>query len=296
MSETAIEAVGLDRRYGRRLAIDDLHLSLPGGHIVGLVGPNGAGKSTLLQLAVGLQRPSSGTITVLGCQPTTDAGSLLPRIGYVPQDPNLFRRFKIDDLLQLGARLNRRWDDGGARRTLRRLGIETNLSINALSGGMRAQVSLALALAKQPELLLLDEPVAALDPLARHEFMQLLMEASADIGLSVVFSSHLVAELHDSCDYLVVLAGGRAELEGDVDQIVANHRRLVGPSSAVDNARGVHSIVSESRGSRQATLLVRSSDAPFDPRWTSEPVVLEEIVLAYLRRSAATTPGQRRAA
>ncbi len=292
----AIEAVGLSRRYGRHAALDGLDLSLPQGRIVGLVGPNGAGKSTFLQIAVALQRPTEGTIRVLGLRPTRDAKALLPRIGYVAQETNLFRRLDVEDLLKLGAKLNPRWEDGEARRRLRQLGIGTTVSVSALSGGMRRQVALALALAKQPELLILDEPVAALDPLARHEFMQLLMGAAAESGLSVVFSSHLVSELHESCDYLVVLAGGRVQLEGDVDEIVAGHGRIVGPSDALENARAVHQVIAETRAGRQAMMLVRNSARPFDTRWTSETVPLEEIVLAYLRSAATTTLEDRRAA
>lgn len=292
----AVEARGLSRRYGKRWALKDLSLALPLGHVVGLVGPNGAGKSTLLQLAVGLQRPTQGTISVLGLTPSREAARLLPRIGYVAQETNLFRRFKVEDLLSLGARLNDRWDGEEARRRLRQLGIGVELSVNELSGGMRAQVALALALAKQPELLLLDEPVAALDPLARHEFMQQLMEASAEKELSVVFSSHLVGELHESCDYLIVLADGSAQLEGDVDEIVAGHQRLVGPVEAVANARAIQPVLAETIGGRQATLLVRSVEPQFDPRWTREPVDLEEIVLAYLRKAASTKLEQKRAA
>jgi ABC-2 type transport system ATP-binding protein len=292
----AIETTGLGRRYGKRWALRELSLALPLGHVVGLVGPNGAGKSTFLQLSVGLQRPTQGEISVLGLAPSREAARLLPRIGYVAQETNLFRRFKVGDLLRLGAKLNARWDDEEARRRLSHLGIGVELSVSALSGGMRAQVALALALAKQPELLLLDEPVAALDPLARHEFMQQLMEASAEKGLSVIFSSHVVGELHESCDYLIVLANGAAVLEGDVDEIVAGHQRLVGPVEAVDNARAIQPVLAETIGGRQATLLVRSGKPQFDPRWAREPVDLEEIVLAYLRNAASRGLEEQRAA
>lgn len=292
----AIETTGLGRRYGKRWALRDLSLALPLGHVVGLVGPNGAGKSTFLQLAVGLQRPTQGEISVLGLLPCREPARLLPRIGYVAQETNLFRRFKVGDLLRLGAKLNARWDDEEARRRLNQFGIGIELSVSALSGGMRAQVALALALAKQPELLLLDEPVAALDPLARHEFMQQLMEASAEKGLSVIFSSHLVGELHESCDYLIVLANGAAVLEGDVDEIVAGHQRLVGPVEAIDNARAIQPVLAETIGGRQATLLVRNGKPQFDARWASEPVDLEEIVLAYLRNAASRGLEEQRAA
>jgi ABC-2 type transport system ATP-binding protein len=282
-----LEARGLGMRYGRRWALQDLTLDVPGGRIVALVGPNGAGKTTFLQLAMGFAEPSAGTIVAFGLSPRRDAAAFLPKVGYAAQEPTLFRRFSVGELLKMGACLNRRWDGPLAASRLRRLGIGLDLSVASLSGGMRAQVALVLALAKMPDLLLLDEPMASLDPLARHEFMRLLMAASAEQGLTVVLSSHIIGDLRATCDYLVVLTRGRTQLAGDMDEIVGTHQRLVGPVDSIDAVDHVHEIVTVEHSDRQASLLVRTRGPLLDPRWESYPVDLDQIVLAYLTRNAS---------
>jgi ABC-2 type transport system ATP-binding protein len=282
-----LEARGLGMRYGRRWALQDLTLDVPGGRIVALVGPNGAGKTTFLQLAMGFAKPSVGTVVSFGLSPRRDAAAFLPKVGYAAPEPPLFRRFSVRELLKMGARLNRRWDAPLAASRLRRLGIGLDLSVASLSGGMRAQVALVLALAKMPDLLLLDEPMASLDPLARHEFMRLLMAASAEQGLTVVLSSHIIGDLRATCDYLVVLTRGRTQLVGDMDELVVTHRRLVGPVDSIDAVEHIHEIVQVERSDRQASLLVRLRGPLLDPRWESYPVDLDQIVLAYLSRNAA---------
>jgi ABC-2 type transport system ATP-binding protein len=187
----------------------------------------------------------------------------------------------------MGSRLNRRWDGLMAVSRLRRLGIGLDRSVASLSGGMRAQVALVLALAKMPDLLLLDEPMASLDPLARHEFMRLLMAASAEQGLTVVLSSHIIGDLRATCDYLVVLTRGRTQLVGDMDTIVGMHQRLVGPVEMVDAIAHIQEIVQAERSDRQASLLVRMRGPLLDPRWESYPVDLDQIVLAYLSRGSS---------
>jgi ABC-2 type transport system ATP-binding protein len=279
-----LEACGLGKRYGRTWALKDLTLDVPGGRIVALVGPNGAGKTTFLQLAMGLTEPSAGTVSAFGLSPRRDAAAFLPKVGYAAQEPPLFRRFSVGDLLTMGSRLNPRWDGALAKNRLQRLGIRLDRSVGSLSGGMRAQVALVLALAKMPDLLLLDEPMASLDPLARHEFMQLLMAASAEQGLTVVLSSHIIGDLRATCDYLVVLTQGRTQLAGDMDEIVSTHQRLVGPVEMVDAIDHVQEIVQVELGERQASLLVRMRGPLLDPRWESYPVDLDQIVLAYLSR------------
>src|SRR5437868_6468893 len=228
-----LEARKLGMRYGRRWALQDLTLDVPCGRIVALVGPNGAGKTTFLQLAMGFADPSAGTVVAFGLSPRRDVAAFLPKVGYAAQEPPLFRRFSVRELLKMGACLNRRWDAPLAESRLRHLGIGLDLSVASLSSGMRAQVALVLALAKVPDLLLLDEPMASLDPLARHEFMRLLMAASAEQGLTVVLSSHIIGDLRATCDYLVVLTRGRTQLAGDMDEIVGTHQRLVGPVDSV---------------------------------------------------------------
>lgn len=279
-----LEARGLGKRYGRTWALKDLTLDVPGGRIVALVGPNGAGKTTFLQLAMGLAEPSAGTVVAFGLSPRRDAAAFLPKVGYAAQEPPLFRRFSVGELLTMGSRLNPRWDGLMAKRRLQRLGIRLDRSVGSLSGGMRAQVALVLALAKMPDLLLLDEPMASLDPLARHEFMQLLMAASAEQGLTVVLSSHIIGDLRATCDYLVVLTQGRTQLVGDMDAIVSTHQRLVGPVEMVDAVDHVQEIVQVELSDRQASLLVRMRGPLLDPHWESYPVDLDQIVLAYLSR------------
>jgi ABC-2 type transport system ATP-binding protein len=254
---------------------------------VAFVGPNGAGKTTFLQLAMGFAAPSAGTVIAFGLSPRREAAAFLPKVGYAAQEPPLFKRFSVGELLTMGSRLNRRWDGPMAVRRLRGLGIGLDLSVASLSGGMRAQVALVLALAKMPDLLLLDEPMASLDPLARHEFMGLLMAASAEQGLTVVLSSHIIGDLRATCDYLVILTRGRTQLVGDMDAIVATHQRLVGPVEMVDAIGHVQEIVQVEQSDRQASLLVRMRGPLLDPRWESYPVDLDQIVLAYLSRGSS---------
>jgi ABC-2 type transport system ATP-binding protein len=200
----ALQASGLGKRYRRTWALRDCNLTVPRGRIAALVGPNGAGKTTLLHLAVGLLAPTTGTIRVLD-QPAGDPG-LPAQVGFVAQDTPLYRDFTAAEHLTMGVKLNRRFDQTQARDRLERLGIQLDRRVGTLSGGQRAQVALALALAKRPQLLLLDEPLASLDPLARREFLQTLMGAVAEHGVTVVLSSHLLADLERVCDYLIVLS------------------------------------------------------------------------------------------
>jgi len=286
----ALEARGLGKRYGRTWALKDLTLNVPSGRIVALVGPNGAGKTTFLQLAMGLTEPSSGTVVAFGLSPRRDAAAFLPKVGYAAQEPPLFRRFSVGELLTMGSHLNPRWDGPMANSRLERLGIGLDRAVASLSGGMRAQVALVLALAKMPDLLLLDEPMASLDPFARHEFMQLLMAASAEQGLTVVLSSHIIGDLRATCDYLVVLTQGHTQLAGDMDEIVSTHQRLVGPVEMVDAVNHVQEIVQVEVAERQASILVRMRGPILDPQWESYPVDLDQIVLAYLSRGLQDRP------
>jgi ABC-2 type transport system ATP-binding protein len=288
--ETALETNGLGRRYGRHWALRDCSLTLPTGRIAALVGPNGAGKTTLLHLAIGLQRPSAGTVRVFGETPA-DNREVLARVGFVAQETPLYRDFSATDLIELGRRLNRTFDTGLATRRLEHIGVPPDRAVAKLSGGQRAQVALSLALAKRPRLLLLDEPVASLDPLARREFLQALMGGVAEDGITVLLSSHLLGDLERVCDHLIVLNGGQVQVLGHVEALIAEHRVLMGPHDA--EIRGV-TVVQERRTDRQATLLVRGYDPAtrLDPQWTVHDVTLEDLVLAYLaNRSAGALPG-----
>ena len=282
---TAISTQGLGKRYGSKWALRDCTIEVPEGSVTALVGPNGAGKTTLLQLAVGLTRPSAGHVTVLGLSPRDPA--LLPRVGFVGQEHPLHRGFTVAETLKLGRKLNPGWDDALAHERLQRLDLPLDRTVGRLSGGQRAQVALTVALAKRPELLLLDEPVASLDPLARREFLNALMEAVSETGVTVILSSHIVAELERVCDHLVILAQARAELAGPIDEIVAGHRLLTGPRTDAVAVARMHDVIRERHTERQTTLLVRADGHVYDADWELHEVDLEEIVLAYLGYGAS---------
>jgi ABC-2 type transport system ATP-binding protein len=287
---SALQADGLGKRYGKKWALRDCTVEIPAGAVTALVGPNGAGKTTLLHMAVGLLRPSAGALRVLGLDPVSEARALLPRVGFVAQEHPLHRGFTVAETLELGRRLNPGWDGGLARERIARLGLDPRQKAGRLSGGQQAQLALTLALAKRPELLLLDEPVASLDPLARREFLATLMEAAAEHGIAVVLSSHIVAELERVCDHLVILAQARTLLAGDIDDIVASHRLLTGPRGDPETVARVHQVVRASHTPRQTTLLVRANGHVYDACWEIHPVDLEEIVLAYLGCAPVSEP------
>jgi len=286
-----LETGRLGKRYRRLWALADCTLSIPGGHVVGLVGPNGAGKSTLLNLAVGLLAPTAGTIEVLGTPPAAGPAELA-RVGYLAQDAPVYAGLSLADHLRLGARLNPGWDAELARDRVERLDLDPHQKAGTLSGGQRAQLALTLAIAKRPELLILDEPVASLDPLARREFLADLMEATAEQELSVVLSSHLVADLERVCDYLIVLVGSRVRVAGPVDELLAAHHLLAGPRRDPATLPDELTVISASHTDVQTTLLVRASGPVLDPAWTISEVGLEDLVLAYMSQAAAA--GHRR--
>jgi ABC-2 type transport system ATP-binding protein len=283
-----LNAKGLGKRYGRRWALSDCTLQVPPGRVAGLVGPNGAGKTTLLHLATGLLAPTSGTIEVLGGTPGAGPAQLA-KVGFVAQDTPTYAGLSVTDHLRLGAHLNPGWDAGLARRRIEQLGLDPAQKAGKLSGGQRAQLALTLALAKRPELLILDEPVASLDPLARREFLQVLMEAVAEQEVSVVLSSHLVADLERVCDYVIVLIASRVQVAGEVEQLLATHHLLTGPQRDPATLPAGQQIIHASHTDRQTTLLVRTDTPIYDPAWTVGQVGLEDMVLAYMRQ-AVTIP------
>ena len=279
-----IETRGLGRQYRRTWALRDCTLAIPEGRVVGLVGPNGAGKTTLLRLAAGLLAPTCGTISVLGEEPAAGPAQLA-RVGFVAQDTPVYARMPVSDHLRLGAWLNPAWDDEMARRRIGQLGLDQRQRAGSLSGGERAQLTLTLALAKRPEHLILDEPVASLDPLARREFLRGLMEAVAEDGTSVVLSSHLVADLERVCDYLVVLVASRVRVAGEVSALLASHHRLSGPRRDPGALPAGQEVIEESHTDKQTILLVRTDEPIHDPSWTVRPVSMEVLVLAYMSRA-----------
>jgi ABC-2 type transport system ATP-binding protein len=285
----AIQASGLGKQYRRTWALRDCTLAIPEGHVAGLVGPNGAGKTTLLRLAAGMLTPTCGTITVLGQRPAAGPAQLA-RVGFVAQDTPIYSRMTVADHLRLGAWLNPGWDDQLARQRVSQLALNPKQRAGSLSGGQRAQLALTLAMAKRPGLLVLDEPVASLDPLARREFLQGLMEAVAGQRLSVLLSSHLVADLERVCDYLVVLVASRVRVAGEVSDLLASHYRLSGPRRDPGTLPADQEIITESHTDKQSSLLVRTDGPVLDPSWVMKPVSLEDLVLAYMSQGRDDRP------
>jgi ABC-2 type transport system ATP-binding protein len=281
----AVRAQGLGKRYRRHWALTDCTLEVPAGRVVGLVGPNGAGKSTLLNLAVGMLAPTTGTIEVLGGRPAAGPAQLA-RVGYVAQDAPTYARLSVADHLRIGARLNPDWDDATAKARIERLGVDPARPAGKLSGGQRAQLALTLGIAKRPELLVLDEPVASLDPLARREFLKDLMAAVAEQELSVVLSSHLVSDVERTCDYVIVLVDSRVQVAGDIDTLLASHHRLTGPRRDLATLPADQHVISASHTDRQTTVLVRTEGPIHDPHWSVSQLSLEDLILAYMSRSA----------
>ena len=293
-----IETSGLGKSYGSTWALRDCTLAIPEGHMVALVGPNGAGKTTLLNLAVGLNAPTAGSITVLGkCAAGSPAA--LDGIAFVAQDMPLYKTLSAADMLHLTRNLNRRFDRGYAEARLGELGIPLKRKAGTMSGGQQAQLALTLALARRPRLLVLDEPMATLDPLARHDFMATVMAAMVDDGVSVLLSSHVLTELERVADYLVLVSRGRVQVAGEVDDLLAHHRMLTGPTAEANLYTEQLNVVHARQGEAQAHLLIRTNGAadPVPPGWEAQPVGLEELTLAYLREpGAAALPGPARRA
>jgi ABC-2 type transport system ATP-binding protein len=286
-----IETTGLGKCYGKAWALRDCTLAVPEGSLAALVGPNGAGKSTLMNMAVGLTVPTAGTVTVLGGQ-ATGSPAALDDIAFMAQDAPVYKNLSVADMMHLTRNLNRRFDEPAATRRLTDLGIPLKKKTGKLSGGQQAQVALTMALARRPRLLILDEPLSALDPLARQDFLADVMTAMTDDGVSVVLSSHALAELERVADYLIVLGGGELRLAGEVDRLLAGHQVLSGPAADADRLAGQLATIQAKRAGAQAHLLVRDGGPDgraVPPGWESHPVGLEELVLAYLRPSGGGT-------
>jgi ABC-2 type transport system ATP-binding protein len=290
MSPSPLVAHGLGKRFRREWGLRDLTLEIPQGAIVGLAGPNAAGKSTLLALATGLLAPSEGSISVLGRDPLREP-AVLAEIGYVAQGAPLYRCFTVADTIEFARRTNAHWDDAFVSELLPLIPART--SVGALSEGERARLALALVLGKRPQLVLLDEPFASLDPLAGRELLKLLMDGVAQSAATVVVASHVVADIERVCDHIVLLTDGGVRLEGNVEGLLESHRLLTGPRRPLGSIRGVREVVRERHSGRQLTLLVVTDGPIVDPSWTVEPVSLEELLLAYMapeRLPAPRTP------
>jgi ABC-2 type transport system ATP-binding protein len=281
-----IETSGLIKRYRRVTALNDCTISVPEGRISALVGPNGAGKTTLLRLLTGLAAPTAGRAVVLGGAPRQDP-AYLAEIGFLAQEIPLYRRLTVQEHIGIGAHLNPRWDGDSVRARLGGLRIPMDRPVGRLSGGQRAQVALTLTLAKRPRVLLLDEPLAALDPLARRNFLGTLAEAAAGGDLTIVLSSHLIADIERVCDHLILLADSRVQLCGEIETLLAEHRVLTGPRKDTTAIARTHGIVQEDTTPRQTTLLIKLNGPVIDPAWAVEDVNLEEIVLGYMSQDQA---------
>ncbi|MFJ6105548.1 ABC transporter ATP-binding protein [Streptomyces sp. NPDC092359] len=272
MTDPVITAEGLGLRYrrsGRSWALKDCTFTLSAGTVVGIVGPNGAGKSTLLALAARLLRPTEGRIE-------TPAGD---RVGYVAQDKPLYEALTVAETLRLGRELNPdRWDPAVAGKIVAGGPLDPKARVRSLSGGQRSRLALALALGKRPELLLLDEPMADLDPLARHELMGALMADAAEHGTTVVVSSHVLTELEGTCDHLLLVQHGRIRLHGPIDELIAGHALLTGPVGDLSP----HTVVDSRTTGRQFTALIRR-EGPVEGPWRASEPSLEELLLAHLR-------------
>jgi ABC-2 type transport system ATP-binding protein len=291
-----IEATGLGKRYGSTWALRECALAIPEGHVAALVGPNGAGKTTLLNLAVGLAVPSAGVVSVIGGWPAGSPAAL-DTIGFVAQDMPLYKNLSVADMLHMTRNLNGRFDQHYAEARLAELDIPLERAAGKMSGGQQSQLALTLALARRPRLLILDEPMAMLDPLARHDFMATVMAAVAEDGVSVVLSSHVLTELERVADYLVLISHGSVQVAGEVDSLLAGHRLLTGPAADAGGYADQLEVVHASHGQAQANLLVRVNVATdsLPPGWEAHPVSLEELTLAYLREPGAMAlPGPTR--
>jgi ABC-2 type transport system ATP-binding protein len=282
----ALEADGLGKQYGRKWALSDCSLTVPTGRVTGLVGPNGAGKTTLLNLATGMLAPTTGSIRVLGGVPGSGPAQLR-KVGFVAQDTPTYAGLSIADHLHFGAAANPGWDAGIANARISALRLDPKQKAGKLSGGQRAQLALTMAIAKRPELLILDEPVASLDPLARREFLQALAETTAEQELSVVLSSHLVADIERVCDYLVVLVDSRVRIAGDVSDLLASHHLLTGPRTEDDCLPAGWEIIQASQVGRQSSLLIRAEGPVHEPGWAVDKIGMEDLVLAYMSQAAA---------
>ncbi len=288
-NSAVIQTRELSKRYRKATALSEATITVPEGRVSALIGPNGAGKTTLLRLLAGLARPTGGEVAVLGSPPRPDP-AFLAGIGFLAQEIPLYRRLTVEDHIGIGAHLNSRWDGVSVRHRLESLGIPLDQTVGTLSGGQRAQLALTLTLAKGPRLLLLDEPVAALDPLARREFLAHLAEAVAGGGLTVVLSSHLLADLERVCDHLILLAASRVQLCGDIEALLAEHQVLVGPRKDTTAIERDHTLVRAVRTARQTTLLIRRNGPVIDPAFEAADVGLEELVLGYMGQHSGPAP------
>src|ERR1700689_44858 len=285
--EMVIETESLTKRFRRRTALNDCSLSIPRGRVVALVGPNGSGKTTLLRMLAGLSRPSEGRISVFGEELSTSNIALRARVGYLDQDRPLYPWWRVSEILEFGRRINPSWDSAFAERHLALLDIDLRSRVRDLSGGQRAQVALAVCFAKRPELVLLDEPAAALDPVARQDPLQNITELFADNEASGLMATHAIEDVAAICDYIVILSKSRIVLSEDLDYVLESHRLLSrGIDDGVDVPEGA-TVIQERRSTREVTYLVQLAMPLERDGWRIERPSINEIAIAYLREGRA---------
>lgn len=287
--ESPFRASGVGKRFRRGWALRDCTFALRPATVTALVGPNGAGKSTLMSAAAGLQQLTEGAIEINGTAAVTVRPH--PDLGYLAQDKPLYRQLRVDDMLDIARHLNRRWDSALARRLVDEAGLPPTAKVRTLSGGQRTRLALALVLARRPSVLLLDEPLADLDPLARREVQQTLLTETMDTGMTVLMSSHILGEIEDVCEDLLVLRDGRITLAGALEDLLARHRVLIGPASGADDLPWLptDAVLEASRTSRQTTVLISRPVVDLPTGWTSETPTLDELVIGYLRTGRTET-------
>jgi ABC-2 type transport system ATP-binding protein len=281
---SVIESFGLSVRYGESWALRDCTIAVPEGHVVALVGSNGAGKTTLLHCTMGLATPTSGRIAVMGFSP--GSADILGRAAFVAQDAPLYQQLSVREMLEVADSMNERFDKVVARSRLQALDIPLKRKVGKLSGGQQAQVALTLALARHPALLVLDEPLSRLDPVARHDVMALVLSITAEEGLSVIFSSHVVSELERVADYLILMTNGQIQMTGEIDDFLARHAILSGPLEGAQRIAESFAVVQTQQAARRLQLIVRadrSSMSDLPDGWEVDDVSLDELVIAYLR-------------
>ncbi|HEY5266939.1 MAG TPA: ABC transporter ATP-binding protein [Acidimicrobiales bacterium] len=284
-----IETDAVTKRFRRKTALSECSLSVPRGRVAALVGPNGSGKTTLLRLIAGLSRPTAGRISVFGQEMSTSNNDLRARVGYLDQDRPLYPRWRVREILEFGRRINPAWDSELANRHLALLDIDMNSRIRDLSGGQRAQVALAVCFAKRPELILLDEPASALDPVARQDLLQNITELFADHDASVLMATHAIADVAAICDYVVILSHSKVVLSEDLDYVLESHRLLSrGIDDGVSVPRGAV-VLEERRSTREVTYLVRLAEPLARDGWRIERPTLDEVAIAYLRGGQRST-------
>jgi ABC-2 type transport system ATP-binding protein len=283
---TIIETTDLGKRYKSQWVLRDCDITMPAGEVAALVGPNGAGKTTLQELLVGLNAPTAGVIRLFGSE-APGSPEAHRRVGFVAQDAPLYRHLPVDSMLRLAKNLNFCWDARLVEHRLADLSIRRDRKVGQLSGGQQAQLALTIALAAHPDLLVLDEPLARLDPVARHDFMSALMVSVAEDGLSVLFSSHVVSELERVSSYLILLAAGTVRLCGNIGDLIDQHALLTGPVEHRDRLVADLDVVHEQTAGRLVQLLVRRGrPGGLPPGWQKAAPTLEELVLCYLREPA----------